>query len=221
MHPDSGFALELHTDKTRLIEFGRAASEEGALRCPDRVDEQGPIKEEVAGLATGLRYEEAAVAGRSVESAVFVGCSRIVVGAHRITRAEPEAFDCRSKDSGKSLGDLDKTAQGSLVPGRCGVNQNAAANRLMWCPRQEVDSFLQSACGVAAIDRDLGHQRMGEAVRQDVLRPIPISEAICADHDSFGTLRCNPGGSPGSQLGCTRLQSRVRRPFRELIGTEA
>src|SRR6266403_5211822 len=110
----------------------------------------------------------------------------------RIARAQALALKSGLQDTGEAMGDFDEAAECSLISCARGVDQDAALDRLSGKTRKEVYTFLQGAGRVTAVDRDLGHERMSQAVRHYIFRPFSFIKNVRADRHASGTLSLHP-----------------------------
>ena len=95
----------------------------------------------------------------------------LVVGADWIVGADGGALQCTAKNMRKAGHGPHQAAQGALRPRGGGVDQDAEAARRSANAGQGIDTLLERARRIAAVERDLRHQRMREAVQQNVRRP--------------------------------------------------
>ena len=79
--------------------LGRLGREKGSLLRRHRLDEQAAVEEQVAGLATRLGNEQAAVTGGTVKRTVVRGRRWLMVRADRVVRADLKAPQRRADDA--------------------------------------------------------------------------------------------------------------------------
>src|SRR5205814_500773 len=94
---------------------------------------------------------------------------RLMIGTDRVVRADHQTLESTPNDRGEPCGRGDEPAERPLSACACSIDQDAAAVAAVWCA-ECVDPLLERACGIAAVEGDLGHQGMTQAVQQHVGR---------------------------------------------------
>ncbi|ESY81893.1 hypothetical protein X740_07970 [Mesorhizobium sp. LNHC221B00] len=118
--------------------------------------------------------------GCAVGCAITASVVRFVIRANGIVRTDSKAIQRTSKNLGKPGSSRDEATQRSLGAGACRVDEDAATIDLAASlTRERVDPLFQRACRIAAIQGDLGHESMGNAVKQDVWRPWIRRRVAC------------------------------------------
>ena len=148
-----------------------------------------------------------------MEHPIIVRSHRGMICADWVAGAQALAFKGGLQNLGKAMGDFDEAAQGSLVSCARSVDKDAALDWLTRKPREKVYAFFQGAGRVAAVDRDLGHEGMSQAVSHDVFRPLALVENIRADGHAPRTLCVYPSSGPRPKLLSTREHSRPTYPL--------
>jgi len=95
-----------------------------------RVYDQRAIQKKIPCFAAGLRYQETAVARRSMQRSVIIGSGGIVVSTYGIAGTKTLPFQSGLENLDKPPCDLDETAQRALIACGGGVDQDPALNRL-------------------------------------------------------------------------------------------
>ena len=113
------------------------------------------------------------MAGSAMGRPVPAPVVRFMIGADRIIGANPQSLQCAPKDMRKSGSGRDESPERALGARAGGVNQYAAAVEIAPStrPGQSVNPLLQRARRISAFQRDLRHQRMRNAVKQDIRVP--------------------------------------------------
>ena len=146
----------------------RDDSKEATSVCRHGFQKQGAVEEIVTPFTAGLGDEQTAVAGGAQKRALVDGAAGLMVGANRIVRTDRQTFESLVESLREGLGAGDEAAQRPLRTGRGGVDQDPVPRRRIRGRWEGVDALLQRARGIAAIERDLGDERVREAVQQDV-----------------------------------------------------
>jgi hypothetical protein len=127
------------------------------------------IEEQISHLATGLRDQQAAMAGRSVCRTIAAPIVWLVIGAHRIVRADSRSIESVTQDADKSRRCSDETTQRALRSGGCRVNQDpASVGSSPGRAGQDIDALLQRARRIATVECDFRHERMRQAVQEHI-----------------------------------------------------
>src|SRR5690606_29177394 len=134
--------------------------EEGHVLMAQGGHDERAVEVLIEALAGALGDEETAVAGGAFEVSI-VEARGHVMGAHRIVGAQLPALPRALKMSPDATPLLDQSPEGPLGAGGPGHEQQSRHGRA-GAGRRAVDALADGACGVAALERDLGHQQVGE-----------------------------------------------------------
>ena len=103
-----------------------------------------------------------------VQRSVFIGGGRVVVSAYGIAGTKALPFQSRLENLHEPSRYLHQTTQCALIACTRRVDQDPALDWLTWHAGERVQALFQCAGRIAAINRDLRHQRVLKTMRHDI-----------------------------------------------------
>jgi hypothetical protein len=147
-----------------------ASSRSRAVEVGDQAGENGSVEVAVAPLAGGLGSKQTCMAGCSVQGdALGVG---VVLPAERVRGTEGGVAERASDVSAEFFlfTEADEPAEGSFGIGRSGVEQHAGHWAVFVFGGECVEPLSDRGLRIAAFQSQPAHQRVREAVHEDVAK---------------------------------------------------
>jgi hypothetical protein len=99
--------------------------------------------------------------GGTVQCTIIGAAGRIMIGTYRIAGTKLQPSKGRTQHACEPADNFDQATECALSSGSSGINQDATSNGTTLRRRREcIDTLLERAGRIAAIDSDLTHQRV-------------------------------------------------------------